>query len=75
VRFWERGAGLTNSSGTGSTGAVGASIALSLVATPVSVQTPAGTLTIRDEYNVLFITGPADLISEGIYYTFISVPD
>ena len=31
VRFWERGAGLTNSSGTGSTGAVGAAIARGLV--------------------------------------------
>jgi diaminopimelate epimerase len=75
VRFWERGAGLTNSSGTGSTGAVGASIAQGLVATPVSVKTPAGMLTIRDEDSVLFLTGPADLIAEGIYYSFITVRD
>jgi diaminopimelate epimerase len=75
VRFWERGAGLTNSSGTGSTGAVGASIALGLVAAPVSVQTLAGTLAIRAQNSVLFLTGPADLIGDGIYYSFIVVRD
>lgn len=75
VRFWERGAGLTNSSGTGSTGAVGASIARRLVAAPVSVRTLAGAMTIRDQHGVLFLTGPADLIGEGIYYTFIVVRD
>lgn len=68
VRFWERGAGLTNSSGTGSTGAVGASIALGLVATPVSVETPAGSMSIRAENCVLFLTGPADFVAEGTYY-------
>ena len=75
VRFWERGAGLTNSSGTGSTGAVGASIALGLVAAPVLVQTPAGTMAVRKENEAFFLTGPVDLISEGIYYPFITVRD
>jgi diaminopimelate epimerase len=75
VRFWERGAGLTNSSGTGSTGAVGASIARGLVATPVSVRTLAGSLSIRGDNSVLFLTGPVDLTGEGIYYTFITVRD
>ena len=75
VRFWERGAGLTNSSGTGSTGAVGALIARGLVAAPVSVQTPAGIIAVRDQNSVLFLTGPADLIGEGTYYSFIFVRD
>ncbi len=69
VRFWERGAGQTNSSGTGSTGAVAASLARNLVADPVTVQTPAGILVLRREGKVLFLTGPADLTAEGLYYS------
>ena len=73
VRFWERGAGLTNSSGTGSTGAVAAALARGLVTAPVSIQTPAGILLIRRENGVLFLTGPAVFISEGVYYSSIVV--
>lgn len=73
VRFWERGAGLTNSSGTGSTGAAAASLARGMVLEPVIVQTPAGILEIRAENRVLFLTGPAEYIAEGIYYSFITV--
>ena len=73
VRFWERGAGVTNSSGTGSTGAVAGALARGLVREPVSVRTPAGTLVVRREDNVLFLTGPAEMIAEGIYYSFIAV--
>lgn len=68
VRFWERGAGLTNSSGTGSTGAAAAALARGLVAAPVSVQTPAGILLIRECDNVLFLTGPVEITAEGTYY-------
>jgi diaminopimelate epimerase len=71
VRFWERGAGLTNSSGTGSTGAVAATLALGLVAAPVSVRTPAGILVLRCEDGALFLTGPAELTAEGIYHSSI----
>jgi diaminopimelate epimerase len=73
VRFWERGAGHTNSSGTGSTGAAAAVLALGTVSAPVFVQTPAGTLVVRAENDVLFLTGPAELIAEGTYYSFIVV--
>ncbi len=73
VRFWERGAGLTNSSGTGSTGAVAAALARRLVKAPVSVLTPAGPLKVRTENNVLYLTGPAEIIADGTYYTFIVV--
>jgi len=73
VRFWERGAGLTNSSGTGSTGAVAASLARGIVRAQVSVLTPAGILGIRAENSVLFLTGPAELIAGGTYYSFIDV--
>ena len=73
VRFWERGAGMTNSSGTGSTGAVAASLARGIVRAQVSVLTPAGILGIRAENNVLFLTGPAELIAGGTYYSFDEV--
>jgi diaminopimelate epimerase len=70
VRFWERGAGLTNSSGTGSTGAAAAALARGMVSDPVSVKTPAGILVLRQSESVLFLTGPAELTVEGIYYSF-----
>jgi diaminopimelate epimerase len=73
VRFWERGAGLTNSSGTGSTGAVAAALARGFAAAPVSVRTLAGILQVRAEGSVLFVTGPATLTAEGIYYSLIAV--
>jgi diaminopimelate epimerase len=69
VRFWERGAGLTNSSGTGSTGAVAAALARGLVSAPVTVQTPAGILVVRSENGHLFLRGPAELTAEGIYHS------
>ncbi|HUP03081.1 MAG TPA: diaminopimelate epimerase, partial [Bryobacteraceae bacterium] len=47
VRFYERGAGETLSSGTGSTGAAAAAVARGLAQSPVSVLTPAGPLEIR----------------------------
>lgn len=69
VRFWERGAGLTNSSGTGSTGAVAAALARGLVLDPVNVHTPAGILVLRREGNALLLTGPAEISAEGFYYS------
>ena len=72
VRFWERGAGLTNSSGTGSTGAAAAALARGLVLDPVTVHTPAGILVLRREGKTLFLTGPAETIAEGTYYSTIS---
>jgi diaminopimelate epimerase len=73
ARFWERGAGLTNSSGTGSTGAAAAALARGMVAAPVSVQTPAGILVLRRESSVLFLTGPAEMTAEGLYHSFNDV--
>src|SRR6185437_2735392 len=74
VRFWERGAGHTNSSGTGSTGAAAAVLASGTISGPVFVQTPAGTLVVRSDGEELFLTGPAEFIAEGTYYSFITVP-
>jgi diaminopimelate epimerase len=67
VRFWERGAGETMSSGTGSTGAASAAISWGWVTPPVHVQTPAGPIEIREEGD-LYLTGPAQLVCEGVFF-------
>lgn len=67
VRFWERGAGETMSSGTGSTGAAFAAVALGLAEWPVNVSTPAGVLPLRWEDGIK-LTGPAELVAEGEFW-------
>jgi len=62
--FFERGAGETRSSGTGSTGAAAAAILRNKVESPVEVRTPAGSLNLRWD-DSLYLTGPAELIGEG----------
>ncbi|HUB82124.1 MAG TPA: diaminopimelate epimerase [Bryobacteraceae bacterium] len=64
VRFWERGAGETMSSGTGSTGAAVAAIARGMAESPVEVMTPAGALQFRLEGDA-YLTGPAAIVAEG----------
>jgi len=68
VRFFERGAGETMSSGTGSTGAGAAAMARGLVETPVRVLTPAGPLELRWESQSIFLAGPAELIGTGQFF-------
>jgi diaminopimelate epimerase len=67
VRFYERGAGETMSSGTGSTAAAAMAIARGWVESPVQVSTPAGPLAIRveDDY---FLTGPVEITADGWFY-------
>jgi diaminopimelate epimerase len=67
VRFFERGAGETNSSGTGSTGAVATAIRRGLVESPVRVITPAGPLHLRWETSIS-LTGPAELVADGVFH-------
>jgi diaminopimelate epimerase len=68
VRFYERGAGVTLSSGTGSTGAAVAAILRKLAASPVTVRTPAGeSLRLRCDDSV-YLTGPAEIIGTGEFY-------
>jgi diaminopimelate epimerase len=67
VRFWERGAGETNSSGTGSTGAACAAIARGFAESPVTVLTPAGPLLLTFE-NGAYLTGPAAYIADGVFH-------
>jgi diaminopimelate epimerase len=68
VRFWERGAGETMSSGTGSTGAAFAAILRGLAESPVRIITPAGALDFRLQGDAGFLVGPAELIGAGEYY-------
>jgi diaminopimelate epimerase len=67
VRFWERGAGTTNSSGTGSTGAAMAAVARGFAESPITVVTQAGPLRLRFDGGV-FLTGPAEYIADGFFH-------
>ena len=69
VRFFERGAGETMSSGTGSTGAVAAALARGFVKTPIRVLTPAGPLELRLEGKDILLAGPqAEIVAAGEFY-------
>jgi diaminopimelate epimerase len=70
VRFYERGAGETMSSGTGSTGAVAAALALGMVKSPVTVSTPAGPLELLSNRSTreIFLVGPAEIVAEGFFH-------
>jgi diaminopimelate epimerase len=65
--FYERGAGETRSSGTGSTGAALAAILRNKVKSPVEIRTPAGSMTLRWDDSV-YLAGPAEFIGEGAYF-------
>jgi diaminopimelate epimerase len=65
--FFERGAGETRSSGTGSTGAAVAAILRCVADSPVDVHIPAGQLMLRWDKSV-FLTGPAELVAEGEFF-------
>jgi diaminopimelate epimerase len=68
ARFWERGAGETMSSGTGSTGAAATAALRGWVTSPVRVLTPAGPLDVRLGESA-YLIGPAALIAEGVFWT------
>jgi len=68
VRFFERGAGETRSSGTGSCAAAVAAIAASRAQSPVKVQAPGGTQMVRKEANNIFLRGPARLLCTGEFF-------
>jgi diaminopimelate epimerase len=67
VSFFERGAGETRSSGTGSTGAAVAAILRGISTSPVEVKTLAGSLQIRWNETV-YLTGPAEVVGEGRFF-------
>jgi diaminopimelate epimerase len=67
IRIFERGVGPTSSSGTGSSAAAIAAIALGLVKSPLTVVAPGGAQTVEWEGpgTELRLTGPASLIARG----------
>jgi diaminopimelate epimerase len=67
VRFYERGAGETMSSGTGSTGAAAAAVERGLAESPVRVLTPAGPIDLRFDGDI-YLTGPAEIVAEGEFF-------
>lgn len=69
VRYWERGVGKTLSSGTGSCGAVVASILNGFTRRAVTVRTLAGSLEVAwPKDKEVLLSGPAELIADGVYY-------
>jgi len=70
IRIWERGVGPTLSSGTGTSAAATAAIALRLAESPLTVVAPGGPQTVewQGPGTELFLTGPAALIARGEAY-------
>jgi diaminopimelate epimerase len=68
VRFFERGAGVTMSSGTGATGAAAAAAARGVLDGPAEVRTPAGPLRLRWQGDEILLAGPAEIIGTGEFY-------
>lgn len=67
ARFFERGVGETQSSGTGSCASAVASIWAKRTISPVRVHAPGGVQTVRWEEQV-FLRGPAQLICRGEFW-------
>jgi len=66
VRFYERGVGETQSSGTGSCASAVASIFSKKAESPVRVHAPGGVQTVRWEGEI-FLRGPAQIVCRGEY--------
>ncbi len=70
IRIYERGAGPTTSSGTGSCAAAAAAMTLHGMSRKLRVDAPGGAQLVaweRDDAQML-LTGPADLIAKGEAY-------
>jgi diaminopimelate epimerase len=68
VRFFERGVGETQSSGTGSCASALAAMASGKAESPVRVHAPGGTQTVRKEGNSVFLRGTARLVCKGEFF-------
>lgn len=66
--FYERGAGETQSSGTGSCASAVAAIATGRAESPVKVHTPGGPQIVRREGDNIFLRGPAQLVCRGEFF-------
>jgi diaminopimelate epimerase len=65
ARFFERGVGETQSSGTGSCASAVAALNTDKVESPVRVHAPGGIQTVRQENKLLFLRGSARLVCRG----------
>lgn len=68
ARFFERGVGETESSGTGSCAAAMAAMAAGRAESPVRVHAPGGTQTVRKEGNQVFLRGTARVVCRGEFF-------
>lgn len=68
VRFFERGVGETQSSGTGSCAAAMAAISTGKVESAVRVHAPGGVQMVRQEGKDVFLRGAARLICQGEFF-------
>jgi diaminopimelate epimerase len=68
TRFFERGVGETQSSGTGSCAAAVATIVAKKAGSPLRVHAPGGVQTVRWEEQV-FLRGPAQIVCRGEFFT------
>jgi diaminopimelate epimerase len=68
VRFFERGVGETQSSGTGSCASAVAAMATGRADTPVKVHAPGGMQIVRREGENIFLRGPARLLCRGEFF-------
>ena len=65
MRVWERGAGETLASGSGSCAAAVAAVSRSLVRSPVSVVLDGGVVEVEWAGESVYMTGPAEYVCEG----------
>jgi diaminopimelate epimerase len=68
ARFFERGVGETQSSGTGCCASAVAVMTAGLAVSPVRVHTPGGVQTVRKEQGQIFLRGAARLVCRGEYF-------
>ncbi|MBZ5535190.1 MAG: diaminopimelate epimerase [Acidobacteriia bacterium] len=69
IRIWERGAGHTESSGTGSIASALGALLNGRVTSPVRVLTEGGVLQVewKGEGEPVFLTGDAEVVCQGIF--------
>lgn len=68
VRFFERGVGETQSSGTGSCASAAAAMAAGRADSPVTVRAAGGAQMVRREGNNILLRGPARLVCRGEFF-------
>ncbi|MGZ4788840.1 MAG: diaminopimelate epimerase [Terriglobales bacterium] len=68
IRIFERGAGETKSSGTGSCASAVAAIHTGRAKSPVRVVSPGGAQTVEWDGGSVFLTGPARILCRGEFF-------